>query len=65
MSTDNRNSVEIPEKPNSALSKNTKKFHFDRVFGEKANQADVYKTVVGPLIGQVMQVSLEILFILC
>lgn len=33
----------------------TKSFNFDRVFGPKSSQSEVYKTVVGPLIDQVMQ----------
>ena len=44
--------VEVKEKANSSV---TKKFTFDRVFGHKAQQEDVYKAVVGPLINQVMQ----------
>ena len=32
----------------------TKTFNFDRVFGTKSAQQDVYKAVVGPLIKQVL-----------
>jgi len=44
--------VEVQEKPNNSL---TKKFNFDRVFGPKTSQEDVYKTVVGRLINEVTQ----------
>jgi len=44
--------VEVKEKATSSV---TKKFTFDRVFGHKSQQEDVYKAVVGPLINQVMQ----------
>lgn len=44
--------VSLKEKTNSSM---TKTFNFDRVFGPKSNQNEVYKTVVGPLIEQVMQ----------
>ena len=43
--------VSVQEKPNA----NPRAFNYDRVFGAKSNQAEVYKAVVGPLIGQVMQ----------
>ena len=42
----------MQEKPNNSL---TKKFNFDRVFGPKTSQEDVYKTVVGRLINEVTQ----------
>ena len=44
--------VVVKEKSNSSL---TKTFNFDRVFGTNSAQQDVYKSVVGPLIKQVLQ----------
>ena len=44
--------VVVAEKANSSM---TKKFNFDRVFGTKSSQEDVYKTVVGRLITEVTQ----------
>jgi len=44
--------VVVKEKATSSL---TKTFNFDRVFGTKSAQQDVYKAVVGPLIKQVLQ----------
>ena len=41
----------VKEKASSSL---TKTFNFDRVFGTKSVQQDVYKAVVGPLIPQVL-----------
>ena len=49
--------VEVKEKATSSV---TKKFTFDRVFGHKSQQEDVYKAVVGPLINQVMQGKISI-----
>ena len=42
--------IVMKEKPNSNL---TKSYQFDRVFGPKSVQLDVYKAVVQPLIDQV------------
>ena len=47
------NKVLIKEKINA--SSTMRPFTFDRVFGENSKQKDVYKSVVGPLIDQVMQ----------
>jgi len=44
--------VIVKEKPLSSL---TKTFNFDRVFGPSSKQLDVYRSVVEPLIGQVLQ----------
>jgi len=41
----------VKEKPNTNL---TKSYQFDRVFGPKSQQLDVYRAVVEPLIEQVM-----------
>ena len=43
--------IDIKEKPNTNL---TKSYQFDRVFGPKSQQMDVYKAVVEPLIEQVI-----------
>ena len=43
--------IVMKEKPNSNL---TKSYQFDRVFGPKSVQLDVYKAVVQPLIDQVV-----------
>jgi len=43
--------VVVKEKPNTNL---TKSYQFDRVFGPKSQQLDVYRSVVEPLIEQVM-----------
>jgi len=43
--------IDVKEKPNTNL---TKSYQFDRVFGPKSQQLDVYKSVVEPLIQQVM-----------
>ena len=43
--------IVVREKPNSNL---TKSYQFDRVFGPKSAQLDVYKAVVQPLIEQVV-----------
>ena len=43
--------IVVKEKPNSNL---TKSYQFDRVFGPKSVQLDVYKAVVQPLIEQVV-----------
>ena len=48
--------VVIKDKP-TTLSATTKTFGFDRVFGPMSKQAEVHKAVVGPLIKQVLQVS--------
>jgi kinesin family protein 11 len=50
--TPNSREITIKEKSASSL---TKTFQFDRVFGIKSKQMDVYRSVVEPLIGQVMQ----------
>lgn len=49
MHTSGSRSVTVSERTNN------KNFTFDRVFGDKSQQTDVYKAVVGPLIPQVMQ----------
>ena len=36
------------------MSSITKTFQFDKVFGIKSKQLDVYRSVVEPLIGQVL-----------
>ena len=51
----------MQEKPNNSL---TKKFNFDRVFGPKTSQEDVYKTVVGRLINEVTQGTVKKCFLL-
>jgi len=43
--------IVIKEKPNTNL---TKSYQFDKVFGPKSQQLDVYRAVVEPLIEQVM-----------
>lgn len=43
--------IDVKEKPNTNM---TKSYQFDRVFGPKSQQMDVYKSVVEPLIEQVM-----------
>ena len=43
--------VIVKEIPMSSL---TKTFNFDRVFGPSSKQLDVYRSVVEPLIGQVV-----------
>ena len=45
--------IDVKEKPNTNL---TKSYQFDRVFGPKSQQKDVYKSVVEPLIDQVISV---------
>ena len=40
----------VEEKPNTNF---TTSYQFDRVFGPKSQQLDVYRAVVGPLIEQV------------
>ena len=52
VSTPSNRTVEVKER---AISSQTRPFTFDRVFGPQSKQPDVYKTVVGPLIDQVMQ----------
>ena len=42
--------IDVKEKPNTNL---TKSYQFDRIFGPKSSQLDVYKSVVEPLIQQV------------
>ena len=42
--------IDVKEKPNTNM---TKSYQFDRVFGPKSQQLDVYKAVVEPLIEQV------------
>jgi len=44
--------VVVKEKQTSSL---TKTFHFDKVFGTTSAQQDVYKSVVKPLVNQVLQ----------
>jgi len=41
----------VEEKPNTNF---TTSYQFDRVFGPKSQQLDVYRAVVGPLIEQLM-----------
>ena len=48
--TPNSKEITIKEKATSSL---TKTFQFDKVFGIKSKQLEVYKSVVEPLIGQV------------
>jgi len=48
----NSREVSVKEKQFSSI---TKTFQFDRVFGTQSKQLDVYRAVVEPLIGQVMQ----------
>jgi len=50
--TPNSKEITIKEKATSSL---TKTFQFDKVFGIKSKQLEVYRSVVEPLIGQVMQ----------
>ena len=45
--------IDVKEKPNTNM---TKSYQFDRVFGPKSQQMDVYKSVVEPLIEQVLTV---------
>ena len=52
VSTPSNSKVEVKKKVNTSL---TETFTFDRVFGPQSNQPNVYKTVVGPLIDEVMQ----------
>ena len=42
--------VVVKEKPNTNL---TKSYQFDKVFGPKSQQLEVYRSVVEPLIEQV------------
>jgi len=49
--TPNSREITVKEKPQSSM---TKTFQFDKVFGVKSKQIDVYRSVVEPLIGQVM-----------
>ena len=51
--------IVVKEKPNSNM---TKSYQFDRVFGPKSVQLDVYKAVVQPLIDQVVGNHLYTLF---
>ena len=51
LDTPNNREVVVKEKPNSHI---TKTFQFDRVFGAKSQQLEVYRAVVEPLIGQVL-----------
>jgi len=48
----NSREVSVKEKQTSSI---TKTFQFDKVFGIQSKQLDVYRAVVEPLIGQVMQ----------
>ena len=48
--TPNSKEITIKEKATSSL---TKTFQFDKVFGIKSKQLEVYKSVVEPLINQV------------
>ena len=48
--TPNSKEITIKEKATSSL---TKTFQFDKVFGIKSKQLEVYKSVVEPLISQV------------
>ena len=52
---DTPNSREVVAKENASATSRTKKFTFDRVFGPSTQQNDVYKSVVGPLIKEVLQ----------
>ena len=52
--------IDVKEKPNSNM---TKSYQFDRVFGPKSQQMDVYKSVVEPLIDQVLQHCMLRIFI--
>ena len=45
--------ISVQEKTTSALG--TKTFNFDRVFCDMSKQKDVYKTVVSPLLDQVLK----------
>ena len=47
----NAREIVVKEKPNSNMNKS---YQFDRVFGPKSVQLDVYKAVVQPLIDQVL-----------
>ena len=38
-------------------SKQNRVFHFDRVFNEEASQADLYNSVVAPVVQRVLEVS--------
>ena len=49
--TPNSKEITIKEKATSSL---TKTFQFDKVFGIKSKQLEVYRSVVEPLIGQVL-----------
>ena len=49
--------IDVKEKVHSNL---TKSYQFDRVFGPKSQQLDVYKAVVEPLIAQVTIIGHEI-----
>ena len=50
--TPNSREITVKEKQSSSL---TKTFQFDKVFGIKSKQLDVYRSVVEPLIGQVKE----------
>jgi len=50
--TPNSREISVKEKQASSL---TKTFQFDRVFGPKSKQMEVYRSVVEPLISQVLQ----------
>ena len=52
--TPNSREITVKEKQSSSL---TKTFQFDKVFGIKSKQLDVYRSVVEPLIGQVKNKS--------
>ena len=49
--------IVIKEKPNTNL---TKSYQFDKVFGPKSQQLDVYRAVVEPLIEQVIILVFEL-----
>lgn len=50
-----KNEVKVLERHNSSInSHDTKNFYFDQVFDPQARQEDVYKTIVRPLIDQVL-----------
>ena len=51
--TPNSKDITIKEKPTSSL---TKTFQFDKVFGIKSKQLEVYRSVVEPLISQVYRI---------